>query len=855
MKKIVSAALAAWAAALLGAAGLEVRVQDRELELPLEGVILQISLSGPTLPGGMTIKGETGADGSAVLEIPDEFARGVLGAQFPGYETARLPVRPGASEILVEMNISGVIEGKELVVERKAPGVADEESGVSVAMDKRDMETTANIGLVEDVMNSIKTLPGVTYAGGWNAQPSIRGGYPSQMGTVLDGVYIIAPFHWGGAFSIFNPNMVESAKMSHGIFSARYGRAMSGLLEVTTINPKSEAFRFDVINSTTSLEAFAQIPLGKKAGLFTGGKITYMETLAFLNDEILKSEPKLGETIPTMPFIRDMYAKLWFTPEPELSFSFNAFFGSDGIGTFFDGTTDGIRTVSSFDWLNLMGFAAAHARWMPGDRTAIKALAAYNNNTMNFSFDNAISGTRAYSGSFLDAFDTTYDADDDGLIRGSSEYAMDGIDLKVDSVQTIQQLQGKLETDILISGSHIVSFGADEVFQFFTSDQDVNGMTVIGEAPNQTYYPVNSSLNLEGNRVLNTSAFALWSFGNENSTIRGEAGIRGDHFYLWNKNFDINTWPVANPRASAEWTPIRGEGMLEALTFSAGTGFFSMVPLDSLAADEQFEIESFKIGPDRSWFQIIGAQADLADDWTFRIEGYYKQYFNRLYFTNRYIYNEAGEPETLTYDIHTDGKGFSAGFDLMLQKKNGRHFDGYLSWSYVVTKYYNPASPQEEGDTSAYGEPLEEWFYPSFHRFHSLNLIANWKPVSGLTLTAKASLATGAPRSKPGDITATGIEYNGAIIERYTRSETYDEGLRNGISCPVDFRISYASYKPGSKIRTEIYFALEDVFVNLYKAKGNTSFDPYTGKEIENSDSADYNIGIPTPSIGYKLSY
>ena len=110
MKKIVSAALAAWAAALLGAAGLEVRVQDRELELHLEGVILQISLSGPTLPGGMTIKGETGADGSAVLEIPDEFARGVLGAQFPGYETARLPVRPGASEILVEMNISGVID-------------------------------------------------------------------------------------------------------------------------------------------------------------------------------------------------------------------------------------------------------------------------------------------------------------------------------------------------------------------------------------------------------------------------------------------------------------------------------------------------------------------------------------------------------------------------------------------------------------------------------------------------------------------------------------------------------------------------------------------------------------------------
>lgn len=855
MKKIILVVLAILSVSIVLASPLEILVTDRELEIPLEGASIQAAITSEAYPLGTLVSAETNEEGIAFLDLPEQFTRCILAIQFPGYAASRVMVRPGEKHVKVALDITGIVEGKELVVERKAPGKTDAKSGISVVMDKKDMETTANMGLVEDVMNTIKTLPGVTYAGGWNALPSVRGGYPEHMGTVLDGVYIIAPFHWGGAFSIFNPNMVESAKMSHGIFSARYGRAMSGLLEVSTIEPEAGEFRLDVINSTSSIEAFTQIPFGKKAGIFTGGKVTFMETASFYNDIILNNEPKLSETIPTMPYIRDAYVKLWFNPDPTLSFALNGFLGSDGIGVHFNNENDGIHNEAAFNWDNFIGFTAAHMRWMPGDKTVIKALAAYNNNTADLKMKSVVSGERKYTESFIEEFDTVFDTDDDEQIRDSTTYSLNGMDTKIDINQILHQIQGKVDADILISSSNIVSFGVEEVFQFYETEQHISDIIIMGVFPNKQSYPFSQSLSVEGNKILNTSAFALWNFGEDGSSLKGELGLRGDHFYLWNPQFKLNSVPVLNPRLSIEWNVMRNNGFLDALTLSAGTGFFSMLNLNALAATKDFDFDEVTVGPERSWFQIIGVQAELKEDVTLRVEGYYKNYFNRLYFTEKFTTNEDTQSREGTYDIHTDGKGFSAGFDLMLQKKNSRKLDGYLSWSWVMTKYMNPTKQTKEGEVTAYGEPLDEWFYPSFHRFHSLNLITNWKPLAGLTFTVKASLATGTPRAKPGEIVADGFMHNGQVIEQYTRKDVYDSTSRNGIACPVDLRLSYAGYDIGSKIRWEMYIGVEDIFVNLYHAKGNTSFDRYTGKEIEQSDSADFNIGIPIPSVGYKISY
>jgi hypothetical protein len=812
-----------------------VTVTDRDLDIPLEGVTITLR--------PYEFETVTDENGVALVELPDDADRAMVFAELPGYQSQRVSISGSDRSVAMVLSITDVIEGRELVVERSAPGKKDEQSGISVAMDKSEMDTTANLGLVEDIMSSIKTLPGMSYSGGFNAQPSIRGGYPDEMGAVMDGVYITQPFQWGGGYSIFNPNMVESAKMSHGVFSARYGRALSGLLEVTTVQPDAGEFRFIGGISTTSLDFFAQAPIGKKSGIFLGGKVTYLESMQFLNDVIMDQSPKLKDTIPTMPYIRNFYTKFYHEHSPTLNFGLNAFIGSDGIGVREEEEENGITTDMKFNWDYILGFVAFKVNWMPTDRNTVRFLGAWNINTYELEYEEKVSGSREYSDEFADEY---------GALPGAGTgFTLDGLDMEGESDTTIHQLQAKIETDVLLAKNHVLTFGAEEIFHS-TDIYEAFG----GWVPMEFYEPAEIRYNYytmdtEGNRIIHSAAFALWAFGSEQSTLRGELGVRGEHYYLWNNGYDLKTLPVVNPRASLNWTPIRNRGALEAVTFSAGSGIFSQFPAILSAMEEKYGIDDYDLGPDQSWFQVAGVEARFPESWSFRIEGYYKHYLKRLYAAG--YYNEL----TGDTDISTDdnGEGYTAGFDLMLRKKQGRYFDGYLSYSFIYSRFKNPMTPRGDTTETIDGDPLDEWYYPSFHRFHTLNLVLNWRPSPGVTVTVTSSLATGTPREAVGDVIASPTLFNGQVVERYTRSSFYSDTLRSDISCPVNLRIAYSNYYTNSKIRWEYYFGIEDIFVNLYKPKTNPRFDPYTGEEVKDSDSADFNIGIPVFSVGYKISY
>jgi hypothetical protein len=60
---------------------------------------------------------------------------------------------------------------------------------------------------------------------------------------------------------------------------------------------------------------------------------------------------------------------------------------------------------------------------------------------------------------------------------------------------------------------------------------------------------------------------------------------------------------------------------------------------------------------------------------------------------------------------------------------------------------------------------------------------------------------------------------------------------------------------PGKKTKSQFYVGAEDVFTNLYHAKGNTMISGYSGDEIKDSNSTDFYMGIPMVSIGMSWSY
>jgi hypothetical protein len=71
----------------------------------------------------------------------------------------------------------------------------------------------------------------------------------------------------------------------------------------------------------------------------------------------------------------------------------------------------------------------------------------------------------------------------------------------------------------------------------------------------------------------------------------------------------------------------------------------------------------------------------------------------------------------------------------------------------------------------------------------------------------------------------------------------------------MDIKFSIFGGNKNGKTRYEIYFALENVLAFVYTSSGNTSYNQYTGEIDTGSNSASYEIPMPIPSFGFKISY
>lgn len=817
---------------------LKVTVIDGELEIPLEGAKVFLNEN-------RAVSADTDMDGNAVLVFEDEFDGGNLICQFPGYSQNITKIKGVESELKIAMMISDFLEGKEIIVMRKAEKHT-QESGVSVVMTKEQMDTTSRSGLVEDVMSSVSTMPGMTFGGQWNSEPSVRGGYPREMAYTLDGCYLMLPWHWGGAYSIFNPNFVESTKLNNGVYSAEYGRAVSGLLEVNSVMPDDEVhFIFDLNYISSSL--FLSAPLGKKAGFIFGAKATYLETLLWTFRNL--SSSSATDAVAKAPYIRDFYAKAFYEPADKITFTVNGFFGSDGIGI--DQSVenaeddDGIKTVGEMDYDMYQSILGLDVKWLPTDKVKVDGKLSWNGTFEKFSMDTAETGFVKYNPDFLSQYGSMIPTKD--LVNGG--YFINTKNSMSEKINS-NLFHGKATTEITLADASRIKFGAEEVMTFGSIEEKADvwrELTIGGDYP--YYGPVSFNASADNNKSYNTSVFSLWNFGNDDSLVNGEVGLRFDHMLIRGEGVNINTPCDVNPRASVHFVPVRDRGIVDKVVFTTGAGLFSAVPFDSIMVNENV-VTGDDIKQDRAIFSVLGSEVELKGDWKFSIEGYFKYYLNRLY-----VVNNEMDPRNVITQAYTDGKGYTAGFDFMAQKSVGTKWNGYLTYSFIYARYKNPFKPQYSNQRSSREDPLDEWYYPSFHRFNTLNLIVNYKPSPSWTITLKGTLATGTPRTD-GDRYCYPVRLaDGTVMQRYTRSWFYSDVLRTDISCPVDIRVAHTgTFRRHPKWKWEWYFGAEDIFMNLYSPKGSQKFNQNTGKDAEDS-SVNFNIGIPMISMGLRMSF
>jgi hypothetical protein len=236
----------------------------------------------------------------------------------------------------------------------------------------------------------------------------------------------------------------------------------------------------------------------------------------------------------------------------------------------------------------------------------------------------------------------------------------------------------------------------------------------------------------------------------------------------------------------------------------------------------------------------------------FNIEFYYKYIFDRMYIP------VATGIDSLDVRPRLDGEGRVWGIDLMLQKRQSRFWDGWLSYSFNWANYRDP-SGRQSGLGFSGGNRGDDWYFPSYHRYHNLNLVLNIKPTPRINLYTRFGLASGVQLSRrigEGPMSYPVYVYEtGAFIEKFYWPSEPDESNRTTPSLPMDVKFSIFGASKTGKARYEVYVAVENVLALLYGAEGNTSFNQYTGEINTGSDSARYDIPIPIPSFGFKISY
>ncbi|RYZ03150.1 MAG: hypothetical protein EOO73_29005 [Myxococcales bacterium] len=115
-----------------------------------------------------------------------------------------------------------------------------------------------------DALRAIEIMPGVARTSIGQGDPILRGAAAGESQVYLDGIPVPFMFHFGGLTSFMSSRLVQKLDVYPGNFSARYGRAVGGVIDITARDPSSERFRAALDLSLIDSSAFVEAPITEK---------------------------------------------------------------------------------------------------------------------------------------------------------------------------------------------------------------------------------------------------------------------------------------------------------------------------------------------------------------------------------------------------------------------------------------------------------------------------------------------------------------------------------------------------------------------------------------------------------------
>ena len=202
-------------------------------------------------------------------------------ASYVGYKTKQIiiAVKPGeVTDLEIDLAPSSI----QMKAIEKVEYVGKQENLTDISktvLTPKELETLPK-SVETDVLRSLALLPGVQSTSDVSAKFNVRGGESNQNLILLDGMPVYYPFHAIGLFSVMDPDIINSVEFFRGGFPAKYGRAISSVLNITTKDGDRNKYDVKLGASFLSAKGMLEGPIPDGSFYISGRKS--------LSNEILK---------------------------------------------------------------------------------------------------------------------------------------------------------------------------------------------------------------------------------------------------------------------------------------------------------------------------------------------------------------------------------------------------------------------------------------------------------------------------------------------------------------------------------------------------------------------------------------
>lgn len=720
---------------------------------------------------------------------------GFILVSYVGYEPQFLDLtkNPKSENLRIELNPGRQLE--EILIKANG-GKSDftlEKLDNSIEIQPKLIKASPALGGGEDYLRGAQLLAGVNSGIDGLGGLQVRGGDQGQNLMMLDGVTVFIPYHLLGVFSIYNPEMVSSAKLLKGSFPARYGGRVSSVFDVRTKEGNLNKWGGMASSNLVNVSALVEGPIkkGKSAILFS---TRYSPSGALFNS-FFKNTIIQNDEVQLRSNFFDANLKFNYNFGKKDRIYLSIFRGTDFFGSSFmeDNEEELEEGETIFEWSNTIG----SLRW-------------------NHVYNEKLFSNTTFTTSFFGYGLTNFE-----LAKSKDPAEENEFFLYSNSSQT-QELGLNSDFDYYYNSKHQFRFGLGYSFSEYNLE-----LSYFDDEDSQTQdldeidFASLDSLAIPQSIPAQNAHFYFEDQITFNEKWRANLGLR---LSLFLSESEPLFFP--EPRALISFSPTKNERWH--LSGSRMVQYIHLISSAALRLPSDLWIPSGEeLDPQDAWQAEFGYSLKFDKNWNFNSSLYYKN-INSLYsYVDSLSFLEDFDDDS-TQSFLTKGSGEMQGWETSLAyntARNGFLLSYTLSYSMRQFEAHNLGRPYSHDF-----DQRHRWKIFAYHNLGKFQVGVNWVYFS--------------PNPRIGYINIDGGEI--------TRIELNEVGSKNKLRSEAYHRLDVSlSYKHQTKrVEHRIKFGLFNVYnrenIALYEAEN----EPILGIQSYSIAS----LGI-LPSLNYSIKF